>query len=64
MLENIKAMCKERGISLMELEKSCGIGQRSIYRWDESTPSVDKVKLVSDFFGVTIEELLENDRKG
>ncbi len=58
MLENIKSLCSQRKVSLLEVERSCGIAQRTIYRWDESTPSVDKVKLVADYFGVTVDDLL------
>lgn len=63
MLQNIIRLCKERNISLAELERQAGINQKSIYRWDENTPSVDKVKKVADFFGITMEELLTVDKQ-
>lgn len=59
MLGNIKALCKKNGISLLELERACGLAARTVYRWDESTPSVDKAKAVADYFGVTVDELLK-----
>lgn len=64
LLEKIKFLCKERGISLIELERSCGVTERTIYRWDTSIPSVDKVKRVADYFGVTVDELLSTDQTG
>lgn len=55
---NIQAKCRERNISIRELEASCGIGTGTIYKWQTSAPSVDKVKLVADHFNCTIDELL------
>lgn len=61
MLENIKRLCRERGISLAELEQACGLGTRSTYKWGESAPSVERVKRVADYFGVTVDELLQGE---
>lgn len=61
MLQKISALCNERNISLAQLERDAGLGRNSVYRWDENRPSVDKVKLVADYFGCTIDELLEED---
>lgn len=61
MLENIRTLCKARGVSLLEVERSCGLAQRTIYRWDDSTPAVDKVKAVADYFGVSVDSLLSSE---
>ena len=61
LVDHILQLCKERNISLAELERQSGINQRSIYRWNENVPSVDKVKRVADFFGVSVDDLLEGD---
>lgn len=61
MIDKIKSLAKERGMTIMQVEKECSIGQRSIYNWDINIPSVDKVKRVADFFGVTIEEIIRGD---
>lgn len=58
MYEQIKALCKARKITIKELEAAAGIGQRTIYRWDENSPSMDKVAAVADFFGVSIDQLV------
>lgn len=63
MLENIRALCKDRGVSFLEVERSCGLAQRTMYRWDESTPAVDKVKAVADYFGVSVDDLLRKEMK-
>ena len=57
-LDNVKRLCREHGTNITELEKAVGIGTDSIYKWGKSTPSVNAVKLVADFFGVTVDEML------
>lgn len=59
MVEKIKSLAQERKITLKQLEKACGIGQKSIYNWDRCVPAVDKVKRVADYFGVTVDELMK-----
>ena len=61
MLDKIKALAKAKGVNIMDIEKECGIGQRSMYNWDTNVPAVDKVKAVADYFGVTIDELMRGD---
>ena len=58
MFERIAELCKERGISISRLERELGFGNATIRKWHESSPSVDKVKKVADYFGVTIESLV------
>lgn len=61
MLENIKALCRERHVTLADVERACGLGKKSIYAWGTSAPSVERAKLVADYFGVTVDELLRHD---
>lgn len=61
MLDKILALCKEQGISLSELERRSGLNQKTVYRWGDNMPSVDKVKKVADYFGITVDELLKED---
>ncbi len=61
MLKNIKKLCVANGISVQKLEKSLNFGNGTIARWEENRPSVDKVKLVADYFGCTVDELLKEE---
>lgn len=63
MVKNISALCKQRGISLAELERQCGLKPRTIYRWDSNNPAVDKVRAVADYLGVTVDSLLAGKEK-
>lgn len=57
----IRALCRERKISVAQLEEKTDIGKNSIYDWNRVNPAVDKVKRVADFFGITVDELLKED---
>lgn len=57
--ENIQKLCKEKGITISELERELNFGNGVIGRWRESAPRIDNAKKVANYFGVTIEQLLE-----
>lgn len=59
--KNVSALCKKHGISISKLEKEVGIGNGTIGRWERSSPTVDNVKKVADFFDCTVDELLAPD---
>lgn len=56
--ENIVKLCQERGISIARLEKECGFGNATIRGWSVSSPTLAKVQKVAEFFGVTVDELI------
>lgn len=60
--QNIVALCKERNISIAKLEKEIGLGNATIRMWKTSSPSVDRLKMVADYFGVTIDSLITGTR--
>lgn len=60
-LENISRLCKENSISIAKLEREVGLGNATIRGWKRSSPTVDKLKLVSDYFSTTVDELLRED---
>lgn len=61
MVKNIKALCRKEDITFAELERAVGLGNGTVARWDEKSPSIVRVKAVADYFGVTVDELLSND---
>lgn len=58
----INKLYKSRGISISRLEKETGLGNATVRRWKTSSPTVDKLKLVSDYFGISIDELLKPEQ--
>lgn len=56
---NIKKLCAEKGISIARLEREVGLGNATVRGWENSVPHVDRVKMVADYFGVTVDDLLK-----
>lgn len=61
LVENIRALCKGRELTLAELERKTGIGNGVIARWATSSPRVDNLAKVADYFGVTVDDLLSDN---
>lgn len=61
MLSHIKTLCCEKGITIRQLERDLGFGNGTIRGWGNSDPGISKLKAVADYFGVTVDELL-NDK--
>ena len=59
--ENISSLCKKRGISIAGLEKAIGLGNGTIRGWVNSSPTVDRLVAVANYFGVTVNDLLSPD---
>ena len=59
--KNIESRCKERGLTVSALEKAVGLGNATIKGWGESSPKVDNLKRVADFFGCTVDDLLKEE---
>lgn len=55
MYDTIKDLCKEKKLSIKDLEAAIGVGQHTIYRWDDKTPAFDKVVAVADYFKVSLD---------
>ena len=60
--QNVVRLCKEKGISIARLERETGLGNGTIGRWERSSPNVDNAKKVADFFGVTVDSLMQHER--
>lgn len=58
LFKNIIYLCDKENISLSELERRANLTPRTIYHWDKHIPSTDKVKAVSDYFGISLDEIM------
>lgn len=56
-IENIRYLCKESNTSIPKLEKELGFGNGAMYKWDTSSPSIDKLQKVADYFDVSVDYL-------
>lgn len=59
MFEKIMDLCLKKNITVTALEKALNFGYGTIRKWKDSSPSVNKLKAVADYFGVSIEYFLE-----
>ena len=57
-IEKIESLCKKKGISISRLEKEVGLGNATVRGWENSSPKVENLVKVADYFGVTVDDLL------
>ena len=57
--DNVKRIANEKGLSILQIERECGLKPSSIYHWNESMPSGDKLVAVAGYLGTTPQNLLE-----
>lgn len=58
MKERVRELCKIRGTSIPNLEKTLGFSTGSISKWDKSFPGSDKLEKVAEHFNVSTDYLL------
>ena len=58
LVDKIRVLANQKGMSLPQLEVELGLGNGTISRWKKSSPSSDKLQRVADYFNVSIEYLL------
>lgn len=61
-LQRIKDLASEKGVSLAEIERSTGLSSGSITKWDKSSPSSDKLLKIAVYFNVSMDYLVGNER--
>lgn len=56
--ERIESLRKSKRLSQGKLEKQLGFSNGSISKWKNSTPKVERLQKLADFFGVSVEYLM------
>lgn len=56
-LDRVKNLCKSRGISVSILEDKLDIPRNTIYQWRKNNPSLERLEVIADFFGVSLDYL-------
>lgn len=62
-LEKIRLLANQHGTDIANLERTLGMGNGVIRRWDKASPTCDKLLKVANYFDVTIDYLLKDDEK-
>lgn len=61
----VKTLANEHEMSLTTLESELGFGNGTITKWDKNTPNADKLNAVAQYFGVSMDYLLNGvDQNG
>lgn len=55
--EKIRKLCKEKGVTVTEVERELGFGRGSLSKIDKHKPSNEKIKTIADYFGISQDEL-------
>ena len=57
LLDRIKALCKERGVTIAQMARDLGFGEGAIYKWPKNQPSGERVARVAKYFNVSTDYL-------
>ena len=57
-VDKIKALCKENGITMKTLEQNTKMSNGAIGKWDKSIPNAAALQRIADYFGVSVDYLL------
>lgn len=58
---NVKALAKKKNIPIRKIEMDCGLSQGSVCKWNDISPSAEKVKKVADYLNTSVDEILKNE---
>lgn len=61
--DRVKELAQQKEISLPALEAELGFGNSTIVKWDKSTPNAEKLNAVAQYFGVTMDYLLNGKKE-
>lgn len=62
--DKIEILCKEKNISIRAVEMASNLSNGSIGKWNEADPGARKLKAVADYFGVSIDFFLTDEKEG
>lgn len=58
MIDRINELARKKGVSISTIEKTLGLSNGIIGKWKKQSPSCDKLKLVADYFNVSVDYLI------
>ncbi len=58
--DRIRALARERGLSLTALEQTLGLGNGTVSRWSTSSPTAEKLGRIAQYLDVSVDYLLGN----
>lgn len=58
LVQSIRNLCKSNNISISQLENELNFGAGLVSRWVKSSPSIDKIADIADYFHVSLNEVV------
>ena len=58
LVNSIRELCKKNKISISKLESDLNFGAGLISRWAKSSPSIDKIIDIADYFHISLDEVV------
>lgn len=63
LVDNIKKLCKDRNVSISTLEKDLFMSSGLISRWAKTTPALDRVVDIANYFHVSVDSLVDTTKE-
>lgn len=58
LIDRIESAIRKKGTNFKRVERECGLGNGTIKRWNEQSPRLDKLILVSEYLQVSLDYLV------
>ena len=58
LVKTIRSLCQSNGVSISQLESDLEFGAGLISRWIKSSPSIDKIVDIADYFQVSLDDVV------
>ena len=61
--ENIQRLRKAAGWTQEQLAQKCAVSRQAVSKWEagQSVPSLDKLRQLANSFGISVDELVQDD---
>lgn len=63
LVDRLKSICEKRATTFAQVERAVGLGNGVISGWKTHSPQVNKLKAVTDFLGVSLDEVMRDERE-
>lgn len=58
LIQRIEEAAKGKGLTFNRIERDCGLGNGTIKHWSTQSPRLDKLVLVADYIGVSLDYIV------
>lgn len=58
--EKVATLCQNNNLTIAKLERECEMGNGTVRGWKNSSPSIENLKKVADYFNITVDELISD----